>query len=162
MKKQSTIWGKPFWISLLWKQNKYHKHGVIIHTLRVVWYVFRDGDYRMITAALLHDIGKPVAAYQKPEDIQLREYSFTDHEERGYQIIKNWPFLSDYTKQMVRYHYLIRDIDKHRIKEPNRAEEKQAIWDNLDFQLQKDLERFLKYDDLGKGIPQKYNTKGGK
>ena len=69
-----------------------------LHTLRVAYYALVNGDYRMLPAALLHDIGKPVVSYQKDEDIPLGEYSFTDHEEMSYQIIKTWPFLSNYTK----------------------------------------------------------------
>jgi len=57
----------------------------------------------MLLAGLLHDIGKPVVAYQKEEDIALGEYSFTDHEEMSYLIIKDWKFVSDYTKKLVRY-----------------------------------------------------------
>ena len=147
---------KPFLKTLFWKQNGHHKHGVLIHTLRVAYYTFINGDYKMIPAALLHDIGKPVVAYQKDEDIPLGEYSFTDHEEKSYQIIKDWGFVSSYTKQLVRYHYLIRDIIKHQIKDPKRAQEKQKIWDGLTPEMQKDLERFIKYDDLGKG--KRYNT----
>ena len=105
----------------------------------------------MIPAALLHDIGKPVVAYQKVEDIALGEYSFTDHEERSYEIIKAWPFVSDYTKQMVRYHYLIRDIAKHKTKDPKRYRQKIEIWESLSTPLQDDLVRFLRFDDLGKG-----------
>jgi HD superfamily phosphohydrolase len=113
----------------------------------------------MLPAALLHDIGKPAVAYQKPEDIPTGEYSFTDHEEASYRIIEKWPFVSDYTKELVRYHYLIRDIDKHRTKDPARAKEKSEIWDSLSSQTQSDLQRFLRYDDLGKGI-EETGTKG--
>ena len=148
---------KPFLKTLFWKQNGHHKHGVLIHTLRVTYYTFINRDYKMIPAASLHDIGKPVVAYQKEEDIPLGEYSFTDHEEKSYQIIKDWGFVSDYTKQLVRYHYLIRDIVKHKTKDPKRAQQKQKIWDSLTLETQKDLERFIKYDDLGKG--KKYNNK---
>jgi HD superfamily phosphohydrolase len=105
----------------------------------------------MIPAALLHDIGTPFSAYQTPEDIPLDEYSFTDHEELSYQMIKEWPFVSDYTKQLVRWHYLIRDIAKHKTKDPARYEVKQKIWEGLSPQMQEDLKRFLTYDDLGKG-----------
>ncbi len=157
MTKTNTLFTKPFFTTLLWKQNKHHQHGVIMHTLRVTWYALIHKEYKMIPATLLHDIGKPVVAYQKPEDIPLKEYSFTDHEEKSYEMIKHWGFVSDYTKQLVRYHYLIRDIGKHITKDPQRAKEKQAIWDGLDIKVQEDLKRFLKYDDLGKGI--KYTNK---
>jgi len=105
----------------------------------------------MFMAALLHDIGKPSVAYQKSEDIQHAEYSYTDHEERSYQIIKNWFFISEYTKQIVRYHYLIRDIKKSKTENLQRYKEKKAIWDSLSEQIQEDLKRFIVYDDLGKG-----------
>ena len=149
--KRNPVLTKAFWKSLLWKQNKHHRHGVLLHTMRVAWYTFKHGDYKMLPAALLHDIGKPLVAYQKPEDIPLNEYSFTDHEEKSYQVIKSWSFVSDYTKQLVRYHYLIRDIAKHETKNPKRHKEKQAIWKNLDAHIKEDLKRFLTYDDLGKG-----------
>ncbi|SFV66392.1 hypothetical protein MNB_SM-4-1334 [hydrothermal vent metagenome] len=48
----------------------------------------------MIGAGLLHDVGKPFTAFKKDEeDYDFNEWSFTDHEERSYQIIKNWPFI---------------------------------------------------------------------
>ena len=65
----------------------------------------------MIVAGLLHDIGKPIIAYQDKEDKITNEYSFHNHEELSYQIIKNWK-VSSYTKQLVRYHYLIRGMSK--------------------------------------------------
>ena len=149
--KTNRILTKPFLKTLFWKQNGHHQHGVLLHTLRVVYYALRGKDYKMFTAALLHDIGKPVVAYQKEEDIPLGEYSFTDHEEKSYQIIKEWGFLSDYTKTIVRYHYLIRDRHKHKTKDPTRYAEKTEMWENLTPEIQVDLEHFLKYDDLGKG-----------
>ena len=152
MTKTNKLFTKPFLGTLLWKRNKYHKHGVLVHTLRVTYHTLLNGDFKMMPVALLHDIGKPVVAYQKPEDIEVNEYSFTDHEESSYQIIKEWGFVSDYTKDLVRYHYLIRDIVKHKVKDPKRYNDKKEIWDKLNLQTQKDLERFLKYDDLGKGI----------
>ena len=151
----NKLFTKPFLKTLFWKQNKHHRHGVLMHTLRVTYYALKNGDYKMIPAALLHDIGKPVVAYQKPEDIEVNEYSFTDHEESSYQIIKEWGFVSDYTKDLVRYHYLIRDIVKHKVKDPKRYNDKKERWDKLNLQTQKDLEHFLKYDDLGKGIEHK-------
>ncbi|MEA3418889.1 MAG: hypothetical protein U9Q90_05765 [Campylobacterota bacterium] len=59
--------------------------------------------------------------------------------------------MSDYTKIMVRWHYLIRDISKHKIKDSVRYAEKTEIWESLTCETQVDLKRFLKYDDLGKG-----------
>ena len=121
-----------------------------MHTLKVAWYTLKAKDYKMIPAALLHDIGKPFSAYQKEEDIPLKEFSFTDHEEVSYQIIKDWGFISDYTKTIVRWHYLIRDIKKHKTKDPKRYQKKKAILESLSYETQEDLKRFLKYDDLGK------------
>ncbi len=151
--KANNIFSKPFLKTLFIKQNHHHKHGVLLHTFRVIYYTLLNRDYRMLPAALLHDIGKPVVAYQKDEDILLGEYSFTDHEEKSYEIIKDWRIVSDYTKTIVRYHYLIRDRHKHKLKDPVRYAEKTKIWENLSSETQNDLKRFLKYDDLGKGKP---------
>jgi len=155
MTRTNKLFTKPFLKTLFWKQNKYHRHGVFLHTMRVAYYALINGDFKMLTAAFLHDVGKPLVAYQKEEDIALNEYSFTDHEEKSYEVIKEWGFVSDYTKQLVRYHYLVRDIDKHKVKDPKRYEEKKAIWDGLSPEMQADLMTFLKYDDLGKGIEHK-------
>ena len=146
----NKIFSKPFLITLLYKQNKYHKHGVFMHTMKMVYHTIKNQDTKFILAALLHDIGKPVVAYQKEEDIAVGEWSFTDHEEKSFQIIKDWRFVSAYTKTLVRYHYLIRDIDKHKTKDPTRYEAKKKRWDSLDKALQNDLARLLKYDDLAK------------
>ena len=104
---------------------------VFLHTIRVAYYAFAHGDFKMLPTAFLHDIGKPLVAYQKEEDIALNEYSFTDHEEKSYEVIKKWRFVSDYTKQLVRYHYLIRDMSKHKVKDPKRYEEKYKIWEMI-------------------------------
>ena len=148
----NKILSKPFLDSLFFTQNKWHQHGVLVHTLRVTYEALKAGDWKFFAAGLLHDIGKPFTAFKKDEeDYEFNEWSFTDHEERSYQIIKNWPFISDYTKQIVRYHYLIRDIKKSKTEDYERYLEKKAIWDSLDEQMHKDLERFLFYDDRGKG-----------
>lgn len=143
---------KPFLKSLFFTQNKWHQHGVFLHTLRVTYYVLKYGEFKFFAAGLLHDVGKPFTAFKKDkEDLEFHEYSFTDHEERSYQIIKNWPFISTYTKNIVRYHYLIRDIKKSKIENPQRYTKKKAIWDSLAESMKDDLMRFLHYDDLGKG-----------
>jgi hypothetical protein len=148
----NSIFSKPFLESLFFTQNKWHQHGVLIHTFRVTYYCLKGGDYSFFMAGLLHDIGKPVSAFvEDDEDKEFGEYSFTDHEERSYEIIKNWLFISEYTKKLVRYHYLIRDIKKSKKKDLKRYKLKQAIWDTLDDELKSDLERFLIYDDKGKG-----------
>ncbi len=95
----NSIFSKVFWITLLFKQNEYHKYGVLLHTFKVLYGVLKARDYKFIASALFHDIGKPIVAYQKPEDILVDEYSFTDHEEKSYQIIKNWFFLSSIIPQ---------------------------------------------------------------
>jgi len=151
-KTYNHFFSKPFLKSLFLVQNKWHQHGVFLHTLRVLYNVIKARDFKFITAALLHDFGKPSTAFVKDqEDIDFNEYSFTNHEERSYQIIKNWPFISDYTKQIVRYHYLIRDIRKSKKEDLLRYAKKKAIWDSLDDSLKDDLAQFLVYDDLGKG-----------
>ncbi len=138
--------------SLFFTQNKWHQHGVLLHTLRVTYHTLKAKDFKLIPSAILHDIGKPFVAFVKDdEDIEFSEYSFTDHEEISYQIIKNWFFLSNYTKNIVRYHYLIRDIKKSKTEDYERYKRKKAIWDSLDIEIKEELERFLVYDDLGKG-----------
>ena len=152
MKKRNSFFSYPFWHSLLWIQNKYHQHGVLVHTLRVVWEIIKAKQWRFLAAGFLHDVGKPFVAYKKDaEDYEFGEYSFTDHEEMSYEIIKNWPIISSYTKDLVRYHYLIRDIKKSKTEDPKRYKEKKAIWDSLDKAFHKDLEQFLVFDDKAKG-----------
>ncbi len=148
----NNIFSFAFLDSLFFTQNKWHQHGVLLHTLRVTYYALKAGDFKFFAAGLLHDIGKPFTAFKKDEeDYEFNEWSFTDHEERSYQIIKNWSFISEYTKKIVRYHYLIRDIKKSKKEDLKRYAQKKAIWDSLDKDLQEDLQRFLHYDDLGKG-----------
>jgi len=148
----NSFFSKPFLDSLFFTQNKWHQHGVLVHTLRVTYYCLKAGDYKFFLAGLLHDIGKPSTAFKKDEeDYEFNEWSFTDHEERSYQIIKNWSFISEYTKLIVRYHYLIRDIKKSKKEDLPRYVKKQEIWDTLDEAIQEDLHLFLSYDDAGKG-----------
>ena len=152
MQINNSIFSIPFWRSLFWMQNKWHQHGVLVHTLSVTYYTLKAGEFKMFAAALLHDVGKPFSAFVKDEeDVKYGEYSFTDHEERSYQIIKNWPFVSQYTKDLVRYHYLIRDIKKSLKEDLPRHYEKKKIWDSLDKELHEDLKIFLEFDDAGKG-----------
>ena len=126
----NTFFSKEFLKSLFFIQNKWHQHGVLIHTLRVTYNILKAGDFKFFAAGLLHDIGKPFCAYKKDaEDMEFGEYSFSDHEEKSYQIIKNWFFISDYTKQIVRYHYLIRDLIKSKEEDLPRYESKKKIWD---------------------------------
>ena len=148
----NSPFSKPFFKSLFFTQNKWHQHGVFLHTLRVTYYILKAGEFKLLGAGILHDVGKPFTAFKKDEeDFEYNEYSFTDHEERSYQIIKNWFFVSEYTKTIVRYHYLIRDIKKSKKENLERYTQKQPVWDSLDEATKDDLTRFLKYDDLGKG-----------
>ncbi|WP_207562876.1 HD domain-containing protein [Sulfurimonas aquatica] len=149
---KNKIFSYPFLSSLFYMQNKWHQHGVLIHTLRVTYYTLKAGDFKFLAAGLLHDVGKPFTAFKKDkEDHEFHEWSFTDHEERSYQIIKNWPFVSEYTKDIVRYHYLIRDIKKSKKENLKRYAQKQEIWDTLEEEIKNDLAQFLVYDDMGKG-----------
>ena len=148
----NSLFSKPFLKSLFFVQNKWHQHGVLLHTLRVTYHVIKRGHFKFFATALLHDIGKPFCAFVKDEeDREFNEYSFTDHEERSYQIIKKWPFVSEYTKNMVRYHYLIRDIKKSKKEDLKRYAQKVEIWEALDDDIKNDLTEFLICDDLGKG-----------
>jgi len=148
----NKILSKPFLESLFFTQNKWHQHGVLLHTLRVTYYAVKADGFKFFAAGLLHDIGKPFTAFVKDdEDREFGEYSFTDHEEKSYQVIKNWFFISEYTKKIVRYHYLIRDIKKSKKEDFARYKVKKAIWDGLNDEMKQDLERFLLHDDKGKG-----------
>ncbi len=148
---KNSIYSKTFLITLFIKQNNYHRYGVLLHTLKVMYGAFKDKNYKFIAPALLHDIGKPFVAYQKPSDKIMNIYSFTNHEEKSYQIIKNWFFLSNWTKDIVRYHFILRDMQ--RIKEIDNVEkyknlEKRYLRLTKKFIL--DLHTFQKYDDFGK------------
>ena len=152
VKTNNNFFSKPFLISLFFVQNKWHQHGVLLHTLRVIYYTLKAAKFKLFATALLHDIGKPFTAFVKDdEDREFNEYSFSDHEEYSYQIIKDYFFLTQYTKDIVRYHYLIRDIKKSKKEDLKRYKEKQKIWDSLDDKIKIDLADFLVYDDLGKG-----------
>lgn len=104
----------------------------------------------MLLAGLLHDIGKPYVAYQDEKDKITGEYSFHNHEEVSYHLIKNWP-ISTYTKKLVRYHYLIRGMKKAKEKNQlSKYRRLKRIYTNLDSNFIKDLKIFLHCDDLGK------------
>ncbi len=141
---------KNFFITLFIKQNKYHKHSVLGHTFKVFYECLKAKRFDLLTTAILHDIGKPFVAYQKPEDIKNKEYSFTNHEEKSYQIIKHWP-ISKRTKLLVRYHYLLRSMSKAKQKKDIKLfKQKQETWNSLSKELQQDLRFFQKCDDKGK------------
>lgn len=142
---------KAFLMTTFVKQNKWHSSSVLGHTIKVALHCVKRREFRFIPAALLHDIGKPIVAYQKDEDIATCEYSFTDHEEKSYEMIKDIPFISDYTKTLVRYHYLIRDMSKCKAKgDFKRFAEKKVIYDSLSRYMKSELANFLICDDLGK------------
>ena len=144
---------KHFFTAMFIRQNKYHRFGVVLHTLAVVSQLVLSKNFRMVPAGILHDIGKMAAAHQDQEDIKegLGNLSFHNHEEIGYQIIKDWYFISKYTKNLVRNHYIIRARkkakDKNNIGKYNRLT---RIWNNLSKEERKDISIFMKYDDLGK------------
>ena len=147
----NRVFSRAFLESLFIKQNSWHKYGVLGHTLKVTYHCIEAKDYSFVMAGLLHDIGKPYSAYQDEKDVLEGTYSFTNHEELSYQIIKSWPFITAETKKMVRYHYLIRDIKKSKKKgKLTRHKRLLKTWDSLDPGFKEKLERFLKYDDLGK------------
>lgn len=142
---------KAFLITLFVRQNRWHTSSVLGHTTKLVYQVIKNREYRFIVPALLHDIGKPFVAYQDETDKIHNTYSFTDHEEKSYEMIKNCVLISEWTKTIVRYHYLIRDMHKCKKKgKYTRYAEKKEIWDNLPLETKKELGLFLKYDDIAK------------
>ena len=147
----SRIFRKDFFITLFIKQNKWHKYGVLLHTLSVVYHTIKAKQYKMLAAAFLHDLGKPILAYQDKEDLKSHEYSFTNHEELSYQLIKNWPFISTYSKKLVRYHYLLRGMSNAKKRQDiNKYNRMKRIYDKLDDDFIKKLKIFVILDDLGK------------
>ena len=151
MEVNNSFISRAFWETLLLKQNRWHRHGVFIHTLKVVYQVLKAKDYKFLAAAFFHDLGKPIVAYRDEEDMVTKEYSFTDHEERSYLIVQNWPFLSKWSKDVIRYHYLIRDrINSKKKGHFKRLTRLEATWDTLSPEFIQDLEQFLIYDDKGK------------
>lgn len=104
----------------------------------------------MLLAGLLHDIGKPYVAFQDEKDKITNEYSFHNHEEISYHLIKNLQ-ITTYTKNLVRYHYLIRGMQKAKEKKlEGKYKRLKRIYDNLDNSFKNDLKIFMKYDDLAK------------
>jgi hypothetical protein len=155
---------KYFLMTLFIKQNKYHRFSVLRHTLVVTKYCFIHKKYSMIPAGLLHDIGKPVVAFQDEKDKVENTYSFTGHEEKSYEIIRKWP-ISNRTKILVRYHYLITGMATDTRKFTKTGEQRfkdsfdkrLEIWNSLNAAQQYELMVFKIFDDLGKG----YGFEGG-
>jgi len=76
--------------------------------------------------------------------------TFHNHKELSYQIIKNWK-ISTYTKNLVRYYYLIRGMEK--AKERNQIgkyKRMKIFYDKLDSSFIEELELFMKFADLAK------------
>lgn len=66
--KRKRVLKKEFFITLLIKQNKWHRFGVLVHTLALVVQIIKAKKYKMIPAGFLHDIGKPYIASQNEKD----------------------------------------------------------------------------------------------
>jgi len=144
---------KNFLKALFVSQNRHHRFGVLGHTIAVTYHTLKARDFKFFIPALLHDIGKMGVAYQDEKDIRegLGELSFTNHEELGYQIVKDWTFITDYHKLIIRHHYLIRGMAKARKKgQMPKYRRLKRIWDGLDDEMKQDLADFLRYDDAGK------------
>ena len=149
----NTILNYNFWKSLLYRQNNYHAHGVFLHSVLVGYHLLKVKQYKLIPAAIMHDFGKPFTAKPDAKDIAKGEgeLSFTNHEEISYQIIKNWEFISKYTKEIVRYHYLIRGMSKTKQKgQMAKYRRLNRVWNGLSEEMKNDLAIFLKADDLAK------------
>jgi hypothetical protein len=149
----NTIYSKNFWKSLLYLQNDHHRYGVLRHTLMVGYHLFKMKQYKLIPASVFHDFGKPFTAKQDAKDIARGngELSFTNHEELSYQIIKNWSFLSNETKEIVRHHYLIRGMSKAEKKDQLYKHRRlKRRWNGLSEDIKIKLAVFLKADDLAK------------
>lgn len=148
--KKNRIFRKEFFVTLFIKQNNWHKYGVLLHTLALFFHVLKNKHFDMLLASLLHDIGKPYIAFQEEKDKITNEYSFHNHEEISYFLIKNWP-ISTYTKNLVRYHYLIRGIKKAEEKNKNdKFKRLNRIYNKLDLKFQKKLLIFMELDDRAK------------
>jgi len=151
---------KYFFITLFVRQNKYHRHSVLVHILIVFLKSMAISKDRFFAASLLHDIGKPFVATLDEDGYN---FSFTNHEEKSYQIIKHWPFISKYTKDLVRYHYLKRRIQKdgEKLKRgensangdlitQEKLDEMIKTYNSFSFEFKKDLRIFQILDDKAK------------
>ncbi|AXH14690.1 phosphohydrolase [Malaciobacter mytili LMG 24559] len=148
--KKSRIFRKTFFITLFIKQNKWHYYGVLAHTLALVFHLVKNRQFKMIGAGFLHDIAKPIIAFQDDEDKKTNQYSFHNHEELSFFIVRNWP-ISLYTKNLVRYHYIIRGMQKAKERNQiNKYKRMKRSYEKLDKDFIIDLKIFMKYDDLAK------------
>ena len=86
--KTKRILKKEFFITLFFKQNKWHKFGVLLHTFAVVFHIIKAKKYKMIPAGFLHDIGKPYVAFQDEKDKISNEYSF--HNSKLYSLLHQY------------------------------------------------------------------------
>lgn len=147
----NAIFSKSFLTTLFIKQNRHHRHSVLGHTFKVTFHAIKSGQFKFIIPALLHDIGKPYSAYQDDSDKLVGSYSFTNHEELSWKIVKRWNFLSDWSKDIIRHHYLVRDM--YLCEQKNKMDRLKRIqkrWNKLSPELREDLKLFLKIDDMGK------------
>jgi len=146
----NKITSKAFLRTLFVTQNRWHKHSVLGHVFKVIFYTLRYRP-RLFLVALLHDIGKPFVAHKDSDDLQrdYESWSFTNHEELSYMIIKNW-FIPERTKILIRYHYLIRGMQKALIKDPPKFRRLRRIWEKLPEDIKDDLYTFKALDDKGK------------
>jgi CRISPR/Cas system-associated endonuclease Cas3-HD len=148
--KPKRIFKKEFITTLFVKQNKWHRYSVFTHTLALVFHTLKAKQYKMIPAAFLHDIGKPFVAFQDEKDKETNQYSFHNHEEISYHIIKKWK-ISPYTKELVRYHYLIRGMQKSEERNQiGRYNRMKRAFDSLDESFVEELKLFMYFDDLAK------------
>ena len=44
----NSVLSKAFLESLFFIQNKWHQHGVFVHTLRVTYYALKAGEYKFL------------------------------------------------------------------------------------------------------------------
>ena len=69
--KLKRVFRKEFFITLFFKQNKYHRFGVLLHTLALVYHTTKHKQYKMIPSAFLHDIGNLLLHFKMKKIKQL-------------------------------------------------------------------------------------------
>ena len=147
----NKILSRPFLTTMFITQNNHHRFSVLGHTISVAYHCLINKQFKMIPAAILHDIGKPLVAFQDDEDKETGQFSFPFHEEISYAVIKKMPFISDYTKRLVRHHFLLRgmDIDERKGR-ANRFRMRKRRFEKLDKAFIEDLKIFQIMDDKAK------------